>query len=333
MTATKSASESGRALYQAAWEMIGRKFFDTDRLSNWAEWERKFDEQIVSEESALDCISQMLASLGDTYTRLVETADATPVQEKESSFSSNESAEPIAVKGDVLARKLPNNIGYIRIFSFESPDIIEQVTDGTAAIADCDALIVDLRDNGGGAVDAACSCCEFFVIRGPVGSITRRLSDGRIWHRDVALFDEGTLFVTKVTGEEERMEGFMRRQPITAGKPVVVLINEGTASSAEMMAAAIVESDRSSGLVTCIGEPSFGKGIAQAQVLVMDKIIIQVTMARFMSPTDVWFGDAQQSIRNPVVPQLFVSGNTDAGPNAQLDAAFKWLMARDRRAA
>lgn len=333
MTATQNAPLEGRALYHAAWEMVGRKFFDIERLGNWEEWEHKFDERIVSETTARDCISIMLASLGDTYTRLVEVDDTRPVQEDVSSGSSNESEEPTAVKRDVLSRKLPNNIGYIRIFSFESPDVIDQVTEGAAAIAECDAFIVDLRDNGGGAVDAACSCCEFFVTKGPVGSITRRLSDGRMWHRDVALFDEGTMFVTRVTGEEERVEGFMRRQPVTAGKPVVVLINEGTASSAEMVAAAIVESDRNSGLVICIGEPSFGKGIAQAQVMVTDKVIIQVTMARFMSPTDVWFGDAQQSVRNPVAPQLFVSGNTDAGPNAQLDAAFKWLMARDRRAA
>ena len=84
-------------------------------------------------------------------------------------------------------------------------------------------MIVDLRDNGGGAVDPACSCCEFFVPKGPVGSIVRRLPDGRMWHRDVGLVDEGTLFITRVTGEEDRLEGFMRRQPITVGKPVVVL--------------------------------------------------------------------------------------------------------------
>lgn len=339
MATTYSASSAGRALYRAAWEVVGQKFFDTEKLADWSSWEHRFDELIDGEETALRFIEQMLASLGDNYTRLVgfdlnNNHDAQPASPARLN-TSPASAETGAPKStnDVLVKKLPGNIGYIRIFSFENPSIVEQVTQGVEAVRSCDAFIIDLRDNGGGNVDWACSCAEFFVAKGPVGSIVRRLPDGRTWHRDVALFDEGMLFITKVTGEEERMEGFMRREPITVGKPVVVLINEHTGSSAEMMAAAIIESDKESGLVTSMGAPSFGKGIAQTTVSVLDKIAIQITCARFMSPTDVWFGDAQQTVRNPVVPDVLVPETADDGPNAQLSAAFNWLKTRIQTAA
>lgn len=331
MSATTSAPAAGRALYHAAWEMVGRKFFDVSRLTNWADWEHKFDSEIDSEETALRFISQMVASLGDSYTHVVGAALSNAVPASVATADATETTTASAVpasQSDVLTRKLKGNVGYIRIFSFEQPDIVEQVTEGAAAIADCDAFIIDLRDNNGGEVNGACNCSEFFIEQGPIGSIARRLPDGRMWHRDVGLVDEAIVFITKVTGEEDRVEGFLRRKPITAGKPVVVLINEGTASSAEMVAAAIVESDKESGLVTCMGEPSFGKGIAQGKVSVMDKVVIQVTMAHFMSPSDVWFGDAQQTVRNPVMPDIHVSSKTEAGPNAQLEAAFKHLQSR-----
>lgn len=327
MSTTQDASTAGRALYHAAWEIVGRKFFDTERLKDWTSWEHRFDELIDSESSARGYIAQMVASLGDTYTRLLDIT----LGDEADTASGNEAVEVEQVtetRNDVMARRFPGNIGYIRIFSFEHPGIVEQVTEGAAAIADCDAFIIDLRDNGGGAVDAACSCCELFVPKGGVGSIKRRLPDGRMWHRDVGLVDEGILFITKVTGEEDRLEGFMRRQPININKPVVVLINENTGSSAEMMAAAIIESDKESGLVTCVGVPSFGKGIAQQKVTVLDKLVIQITTAHFMSPTDVWFGDAQQSVRNPVNPDVHVESDGDRGPNAQLDAAFRHLTGR-----
>jgi len=337
-TMTNSASSAGRALYHAAWEVVGQKFFDVERLKDWSSWEHKFDDEIDNEETARRFIAEMVASLGDSYTCVLDDEpahDAGTASQASSEAASERQESPPAsadtstpAKSDVLVRRFKGDIGYIGIYSFLQPDLVDQVTEAIAAVSDCVAFIIDLRGNGGGLVTSAASCCEFLVARGPLGTLQKRLPDGRLWHRDFGLVDEAMVFITKVDGEDERVEGFMRRQPITVGKPVVVLIDEGTGSAAEMMAAAIIESDKESGLVTCIGVPSFGKGIAQTTVNVLDKVAIQITCGRFLSPTDVWFGDAQQSVRNPVMPHIHVEPNAELGANAQLAAAVERIKSQ-----
>ena len=330
MSNEHSASTEGRALYHAAWELVGERFFDTSRLEDWTSWRNRFDSLIDTEESAVPYIVEMVASLGDSYTRVVGLL---PPAVDTGTEEAPKPASRAPSQNDVLYRQLQRNIGYIRICSFEQPDIVDQVTAAAEVLAECSAYIIDLRDNGGGAVDAAASCCEFFMEKGPIGSIERRLPEGKIWHRDVGLVDEGLLYITRVTGEDERMEGYIRRKSITTGKPVVVMINENTGSAAEMIAAAIIESDRSSGRIVSLGTPSFGKGIAQQQISVLDRLVIQMTTAHFMSPTDVWFGDAQQSVRNPVVPDILVEGEVEEACKVQLQAAYQHLERQLLRAA
>jgi|AGTN01.3.fsa_nt_gi Periplasmic protease len=316
MSDANSASVTGRELYHAAWKVVKEHFYDTERLKDWASWEHRFDEHIDSDEKAIAFIKEMVSSLNDSYTRVLEPVE---VVEKQEQRESTESA--------VLVRKL-GNIGYIRIFSFSQDNIVEQVAEAAAEIADCDAYIVDLRDNGGGGIDNTANCCELVVPVGCVATVESRLLDGRLKKRTVGLVDEAFITITNIEGEKEEVEGFMRRQAITKGKPVVVLINEYTASSAEIMAAAIVESDKESGLAVSMGTPTFGKGIAQGNVNVLDKLVIRISHMRFLSPTDVWFGDAQQTVCNNLKPMIAVEPTDADGANAQLGAAVEYLRKR-----
>lgn len=317
MTEIINRASDGRALYHAAWEVAGRVFYDAERLKDWAAWEHKFDHLIDSEETARRYVGEMLASLNDSYTRLLDEVE---VVEREQERTSQES--------NVLVKRVRGNIGYIRIFSFTQRNIFEQLQEAAASIADCAGYIVDLRDNGGGNMDATANCCELFVEEGGVCSIEYRLADGRLKRRDVGFNSEAFLVIQNITGEAEEVEAFMRRPCITAGKPVAVLINGGTASAAEVFAAAIIENGREAGLVVAIGEESHGKGIAQIEQRVLDKLSFKISNMRFFSPSGIWFGDARQTICNAIKPDIEVRDADGDGFHPVLEAAMNWLGAR-----
>jgi carboxyl-terminal processing protease len=154
------------------------------------------------------------------------------------------------------------DIGYIRISSFN-----EQTTDGLKkAIGDIakqipqDKLagyVVDLRNNPGGLLDQAVSVSGTFMARGEVVS-TRGRSP------------EETQRYTAKTGD------------LTKGKPLVVLINGGSASASEIVAGALHDHKRA----TLIGTRSFGKGSVQTIIpLGTGNGALALTTARYFTPS------------------------------------------------
>src|SRR3984957_140241 len=154
------------------------------------------------------------------------------------------------------------DIGYIRISSFN-----EQTTDGLKkAINDiskqipADKLagyVVDLRNNPGGLLDQAGSVSGTFMARGEVVSTRGRTP-------------EETQRFTARTGD------------MTKGKPLVVLINGGSASASEIVAGALHDHKRA----TLIGTRSFGKGSVQTIIpLGTGNGAMALTTARYFTPS------------------------------------------------
>jgi carboxyl-terminal processing protease len=154
------------------------------------------------------------------------------------------------------------DIGYIRITSFN-----EQTTDGLKkAIGEIwkqappDKLVgyvVDLRNNPGGLLDQAVSVTGTFLARGEVVSTRGRLP-------------EDTQRFTAKTGD------------LTKGKPLVVLINGGSASASEIVAGALHDHKRA----TLIGTRSFGKGSVQTIIpLGTGNGALALTTARYFTPS------------------------------------------------
>jgi carboxyl-terminal processing protease len=154
------------------------------------------------------------------------------------------------------------DIGYIRISSFN-----EQTTDGLKkAIADItkqipsDKLagyIVDLRNNPGGLLDQAVSVSGTFMARGEVVSTRGRTA-------------------------EETQRFTARSGDLTKGKPLVVLINGGSASASEIVAGALHDHKRA----TLIGTRSFGKGSVQTIIpLGTGNGALALTTARYFTPS------------------------------------------------
>ena len=193
-----------------------------------------------------------------------------------------------SVEGEMLE----DGIAYVKINIFgddtaaEFHDTLEELIDDSTS-----GLVLDLRGNPGGLLTASVDVASEFIDGGIV--LTERYGDGR---EDVHEADEGGLAVNI---------------------PVVVLINAGTASGSESVAAVIQEYDR--GLL--VGETSFGKGSVQNWIeLSGDAGAIRVTVARWYTPDDKQIGEIG------LIPDIEVLIPEDVGEeDLPLDKAIELL--------
>jgi carboxyl-terminal processing protease len=155
-----------------------------------------------------------------------------------------------------------DDVGYIRITQFN-----EQTTDGLKkAISDITTqtpgdkfkgFVVDLRNNPGGLLDQAISVSDAFLERGEIVS-------------------------TRGRNAEETQRFNARAGDLTKGKPVIVLINGGSASASEIVAGALQDHKRA----TLVGTRSFGKGSVQTIIpLGGGNGALRLTTARYFTPS------------------------------------------------
>jgi len=159
----------------------------------------------------------------------------------------------------VAWRLLPPHIGYIRIKQF-SRTTSEDVTKALAHLKHrgMTGLVIDLYNNPGGLLASAIAVADIFVDQ---GSLVTTVSDaGR--KRDSA---RASTKATKWRG------------------PVVVLVNGGTASASEILAGALRGRDRA----VVIGQQTFGKGSVQVLFDNDDGSALKLTIAQFLTPTDI----------------------------------------------
>lgn len=146
-------------------------------------------------------------------------------------------------------------VGYIKIGRF-GRTTMEEFTDAYARLGKPQRLILDLRGNSGGLLDAATDLAAFFLPKGALLLST----EGR-----------GVPTTTyKASADGENLRG-----------RVVVLIDEVSASASEIVAGALQDWDRA----TILGQPSFGKGLVQRQIQLGDGSAMRLTIARYHTPS------------------------------------------------
>ena len=159
-----------------------------------------------------------------------------------------------SVKSDLLE----NNIGYIRLTSLNdnSSDQIKKQIKKLKKNENLKAFILDLRNNPGGLLSQAIKISDFFLQNGEIVSTkSRRKSENRKW--------------------------FARKGDITEGKPLVVLINYGSASESEIVAGALKDHKRA----IVLGENSYGKGSVQSIIPLKNKGAIRLTVSKYYLPS------------------------------------------------
>ena len=154
-----------------------------------------------------------------------------------------------------LVRVKKQKIAYIRIFTF-SADAAEQVTATTSRLVAKGATgaIIDLRDNPGGLLSQAVDVASIFIADGIVC-------------RTSGLHEEEHTY---------RVTGF----PTHPKLPLVVLVNGGSASAAEIVAGALLDQDRA----TIVGQRTFGKASVQTVAPLLNGGALKLTTAKYVTP-------------------------------------------------
>ena len=163
----------------------------------------------------------------------------------------------IPMKSVTATYMLDDNTGYIRIKNFGEktyPELL--IALAKLSQDDFESLVIDLRGNTGGYLGSAVQMANEFLPKGRL-----------------IVYTEGR----KSPRQEYRSDGRGSYQQL----PLVVLIDEGSASASEIFAGAIQDNDRG----TIIGRRSFGKGLVQQPVTLHDGSMIRLTIARYYSPS------------------------------------------------
>jgi carboxyl-terminal processing protease len=154
----------------------------------------------------------------------------------------------------VFDKMLPGNIGYVAltVFGKDTADELATTLDRLQKKG-ARAIILDLRNNGGGYLQAAVGVSSKFIASGPIVSVESRGSN-----------------ITTLEASDTAI----------APVPLAVLVNQYTASASEITSGAIQDS----GVGTIIGSKTFGKGVVQTIYPLPDGSAVKITTARYLTP-------------------------------------------------
>ena len=158
----------------------------------------------------------------------------------------------------VKSKIIEDTVGYIRLTSFNenSADQIKEKIKELRQNKKIEKYILDLRNNPGGLLSQAIKISDFFLNNGEIVS-------------------------TKSRKKKENRKWFARKGDIIDGKTLIVLINYGSASAAEIVAGALKDHKRA----ILIGEKSFGKGSVQSIIPLKNKGAIRLTISKYYLPS------------------------------------------------
>ena len=158
----------------------------------------------------------------------------------------------------VTAKVIDNNIGYFRLTSFNenSGQQLKSKIDEFKSENEINKYILDLRNNPGGLLSQAIKISDFFL-------------------------DDGEIVSTRGRNKRENRKWFAKKGDQIDGKPLIVLINYGSASASEIVAGALKDHKRA----ILIGENSYGKGSVQSIIPLKNKGAIRLTISKYYLPS------------------------------------------------
>ena len=167
------------------------------------------------------------------------------------------------VRGTIPIASIPcaimttKHIGYLKIDQFSVTTALEFKEQSQKLLSlGMKSMILDLRNNGGGVLQTAVEIVDEFLKAG----VTIVSTKGANVKKEI--------FKATATGQLENI-------------PLVVLINENSASASEIVAGALQDNDRA----YILGRRSFGKGLVQKDITLQDKSNVRLTIARYYTPT------------------------------------------------
>ncbi len=172
-------------------------------------------------------------------------------------FEVNITRGPIPINSVAVSLLGPDSTGYLKLSRF-ARTTHEEFVKATSALKakGMKRLVLDLRGNGGGYLNAAIGVCEELLPKGSEIVYTEGRASPR---QDYKADGDGSL----------------------VGMPLAVLIDEGSASASEIVAGAMQDNDRA----VIVGRRSFGKGLVQEEIELRDNSAVRITTARYYTPS------------------------------------------------
>ena len=163
----------------------------------------------------------------------------------------------IPIHSVVAAERMPDGTGYIKVIRF-ARNTHEEFDAALSSLleAGVERFVLDLRGNGGGYLHAAVPMVERFLDQ-----------------RDLVVYTEGAA--------QPRREYVTERPGLLRDLPLVVMVDEGSASASEILAGALQDHDRA----VIVGRRTFGKGLVQEEFPVADRGALRLTVARYYTPS------------------------------------------------
>lgn len=196
----------------------------------------------------------------------------------------------------VRSRILEPGYGYIRITSFQSKTTRNVIEALDKLLAESDqhlnGLVLDLRNNPGG------------VLTGAVGVSDIFLEDGQL------------IVYTKGRVKDAELDYSASTSDTLDGTPIIILINEGSASASEIVAGALQDHNRA----VIMGKNSFGKGSVQTILPLKDNNALKLTTARYYTP------EGRSIQAEGIEPDILVEETYEQGEE---DKAFKFVRESD----
>lgn len=213
----------------------------------------------------------LIIQLNDTPVKGMSLSDAIDAMRGEAGSeieimvikADNPTPQPLTLKREVIKvasvrqRYLEEGFGYLRIAQFQSGtgDEVEKAVIQLKDEGDLEGLIIDLRNNPGGVLQSAVAVSDVFIDDGLIVYTQGRMADS-----------------------EQRYNA--RTPDSIHGVPIVVLVNEGTASASEIVAGALQDHGRA----IVMGTTTFGKGSVQTILPLTNEKAIKLTTARYFTP-------------------------------------------------
>jgi len=165
--------------------------------------------------------------------------------------------EIIEIKS-VISKLIDNKVGYLRLRAFNqnSSDQLKKEISKIEKNKKLVGYILDLRNNPGGLLTQAIEISDFFL-------------------------DDGEIVSTKGRKNKENRKFFARKGDRIKGKPLIVLINNGSASASEIVAGALQDQKRA----VLLGETTFGKGSVQSIIPLKNKGALRLTISKYYLPS------------------------------------------------
>lgn len=249
---------------------------------------READGEDLTGKSVMEAAALIRGPVGTTVTLLIERDGETFTVEIERALIELES-----VRGEML----DENIAYIRLSQFGTRTA-QELEDTLAELLaqEPDGLILDLRRNPGGALDSVVAIADEFLPKSTV--LIQQFADGL--EREYDASDKG----------------------LAEDIPLVVLVDEGSASASEVLAGAIRDNERG----TLIGHTTFGKGTIQTWQELSNGGGVRITFARWLTPDKTWVNE------EGLVPDITVSlpevEDLNDFTDTQLQAGIDFLLGK-----